>query len=324
VRLGDEVGNAARNVILEVKVSPVYCKNPPPHHSSPSPLSEELLTIFLIAIILNLFSIKETIFLHGWDEWQVLTRLKHFQLHQASTRRDNKQYFCFIKKKIWYFLCLLSAQLFSLDCRGQKWGTLLGNRFRNFFLDCTVKKWILPFLFMFQALFAENIMLQQMGLPLMHTTGEWSCVLNCTMKKRILPFLFMFQALFAENIMLQQTGLPLKLTTGEWSWEEAKSKPNLYIYQLEMCLVRIATFITHERWRIAAAIKLLVDWKEQRSWILFPWWLSWVNNQARLPWRHEFRPAPAQTSQVLLWGLCSLYYWGVTFPGCEQLVNKGH
>ncbi len=61
-----------------------------------------------------------------------------FSAAQASARGDKRQYSCFIKKGIWYFLCLLPAQLFSLDSRGprsgQKWGTLPGNCFHTMFL----------------------------------------------------------------------------------------------------------------------------------------------------------------------------------------------
>ncbi len=63
---------------------------------------------------------------------------------RASAWWDEGQYFSFIKKRIWNFLCLLSAQLFSLHSKGpwcgQKWETLPGNHFKNNFPNFTVKK----------------------------------------------------------------------------------------------------------------------------------------------------------------------------------------
>jgi hypothetical protein len=53
------------------------------------------------------FYINETILLHGWDGWQVSTRLKHFQLPDepvsferlkgkifALSKRESKRVFC--------------------------------------------------------------------------------------------------------------------------------------------------------------------------------------------------------------------------------------
>jgi hypothetical protein len=56
----------------------------------------------------------------------------------ASARGDKGQYFCFIKKRIWYFLRLLSAQPGPRS--GKKWATLPDNHFHNNFLNCAVKK----------------------------------------------------------------------------------------------------------------------------------------------------------------------------------------
>jgi hypothetical protein len=94
-----------------------------------------------------------------------------------ASRGHKRQYSGFIKKGIWYFLCLLvSAQLFSLHSRGPQKGQKRVNSPSNPFWhlyvpNCHVKKGLLLSLFMFQALFTENVMLQQTGLPL--NSGSW-------------------------------------------------------------------------------------------------------------------------------------------------------
>jgi hypothetical protein len=101
-----------------------------------------------------------------------MTDFKMFEAFSAapvSARGNETQYFCFIIKIMWNFLCCQLSCFLSTagvpKCE-QKWGTWLGSHFGNYVLICTAKKRTLPYLFIFPALFTEDIVLQQTGLPL--------------------------------------------------------------------------------------------------------------------------------------------------------------
>jgi hypothetical protein len=60
------------------------------------------------------------------------------------SRRDKGPQFCFIRKGIWYFLCLSLAQPFPLHNRapqsGKQWETLPGDHNHNNVLNFAVEK----------------------------------------------------------------------------------------------------------------------------------------------------------------------------------------